>query len=102
MGTNYPHRIASGEALETVADAQREDGLGTAVIDKVRQAFCGLHGHDDLLQFEQDRMFLKCVSCGHESPGWALTEAPPIVTARSETRTHTLVRPQLVGARRIA
>jgi hypothetical protein len=102
MGTNYPHRIASHEELETVADAQREDGLGTAVIDKVRQVFCGLHGHDDLLQFEEDRMFLKCVSCGHESPGWELTEVPPTVTARSETRTHTLVRPQLVGARRIA
>ena len=101
MVTNYPHRVASREAL-TETDAHREDGLGIAVIDKVRQVFCGLHGHDNLLQFEQDRMFLRCVSCGHESPGWELTEAPPTVTAADETRTHTLVRPQLVGERRIA
>ena len=32
---------------------------------------CGMHGHDNLMQFEHDRMFLKCISCGHESPGWA-------------------------------
>jgi hypothetical protein len=64
--------------------------------------FCGLHGHDNLLQFQQDRMYLKCVSCGHESPGWELTETPPTVSVRGDARRHTLVRPQLVGARRIA
>jgi len=77
---------------------------GPVIFDRVRQMFCGLNGHDNLLQFEQDRMFLKCTSCGHESPGWELTEAPPAPTAstaRGERRA-TLVRPQLVGARRIA
>jgi hypothetical protein len=86
-----------------LTDAHREDeGIGTAVVEKVRQMFCGMHGHDNLLQFEQDRMFLRCVSCGHESPGWALTEAPPTVKERGDARQPTLVRPQLVGARRVA
>lgn len=71
------------------------------MVDRVRQLFCGLHGHDNLLQFEQDRMFLRCVSCGHETPGWSLNEAPP-VPEREESRRTALVRPQLVGARRIA
>jgi hypothetical protein len=78
------------------------DGISTAIVARVRQLFCGMHGHDDLLQFEQDRMFLRCVSCGHESPGWELTEAPPVVTERGDARRQALVRPQLVDARRIA
>jgi hypothetical protein len=73
------------------------------VFERVRQGYCGLHGHDSLLQFEQDRMFLKCASCGHETPGWELTETPPTVVAVPEERQRVRVmRPQLVSARRIA
>jgi hypothetical protein len=75
-----------------------------SVFDRVRQAFCGLHGHDSLLQFEQDRMYLKCVSCGHESHGWELadTPRPTLISMRSEIRRSALVHRQLVSARRIA
>jgi hypothetical protein len=75
-----------------------------SVFDRVRQAFCGLHGHDSLLQFEQDRMYLKCVSCGHESHGWELadTPRPTLISMRSEVRRSALVHRQLVSARRIA
>jgi hypothetical protein len=75
-----------------------------SVFDRVRQTFCGLHGHDSLLQFKQDRMYLKCVSCGHESPGWEIAEtpAPAMMAVRGEVRRPALVRPQLVSVRRIA
>jgi hypothetical protein len=75
-----------------------------SVFDRVRQTFCGLHGHDSLLQFGQDRMYLKCVSCGHETPGWEITEAPAAaaISVREEVRPARLVRPQLVSVRRIA
>jgi hypothetical protein len=73
-----------------------------SVFERVRQTVCGLHGHDSLLQFAQDRMYLKCVSCGHETPGWELTETPPTVTVHQEVRRTALVRPQLISARRIA
>ena len=79
-----------------------EHNFVTNVFDLMRQAYCGLHGHDSLLQFEQDRMFLKCTSCGHETPGWELTETPPITTEEAPARRPTLVRPQLVGERRVA
>lgn len=36
----------------------------------LRQFLCGLHGHDALLQYEPGRLFLRCTSCGHETPGW--------------------------------
>ena len=73
------------------------------MLDRMRQAFCGLHGHDSLLQFAEDRMFLRCVSCGHESPGWKVADkARTPVAIREEARRQPLVRPHLVGVRRIA
>jgi hypothetical protein len=85
------------------SDAIDVDGpFGVRVMDRIRQAFCGLHGHDTMLQFEQERMFLRCVSCGHESAGWELNEVPPTVTVRGDARRHAVARPQLVSARRIA
>ena len=97
MVTNYPIAPHDGAAA---ADHAHTDGLG--VLGRMRQMLCGLHGHDTLLHFEQDRMSLRCVSCGHETPGWELTEAPPTVTVRGDARPTAAMRPHLVSARRIA
>ena len=86
------------------------EDLTNRVVDRVRQMVCGLHGHDSLLQFERDRMYLRCVSCGHETPGWELKEeAPNLVSrtdaARAETDAKPIMRPhavQLVSERRVA
>ena len=99
MVANYPSRMPSHEAD---TESRADDHAGTAVVARVRRIFCGMHGHDNLLQFERDRMFLRCVSCGHESPGWALTETPPTVTEVGDATRHAIVRPPLVGIRRIA
>lgn len=100
MVTNYPHPVASSEGISGATEEAHVEGF--SVIDRLHQLFCGLHGHDALLQFEQDRMFLKCASCGHETPGWALNEVPPTVTIRGDARRHALVRPRLISVRRIA
>jgi hypothetical protein len=97
MVTNFP--ISSHEGLTSATTETHPDNVG--VLDRVRQIFCGLHGHDTLLHFEQDRMSLRCVSCGHETPGWELNEARPTVTIRGDARRHVL-RPHLVSERRIA
>jgi len=103
MVTNYPHSIAShDDGMPVTGEDAYVEGFGGRVIDRLRQMFCGLHGHDSLLQFEQDRMYLRCVSCGHQTPGWELNETPPTVTLRGDARRHRLVRPQLFSARRIA
>src|SRR2546423_6470024 len=103
MVTNYPHSIAShDERMRPTAEDASVDGVSGRVIDRLRQMYCGLHGHDTLLQFEQDRMFLRCVSCGHETPGWELNEAPPTVTLRGDARHHRLPAPPLIRSRRIA
>ena len=90
------------EELHAVDAIQTDEGVGTRVVGRLRQMLCGLHGHDTMLQFQQDRMFLRCVSCGHETPGWELNETPPSVTICGDSRRHSLVRPQLISARRIA
>lgn len=71
------------------------------MVDRVKQLWCGLHGHDALLQFEQDRMYLRCVSCGHETPGWNLSEEAP-TAAEQAAPAAALVRPEFVGVRRVA
>src|SRR5687767_6929105 len=102
MVSNYPHQVTSQPAPTQADSPQEDDGLGTAVVARVRQMICGMHGHDNLLHFERDRMSLRCVSCGHESPGWSLTETPPTVTEVGDARRHAIVRQPLVGIRRIA
>jgi hypothetical protein len=102
MVTNYPSIASHNDRLRaTVGDAS-EDTFAGRVMDRLRQMFCGLHGHDTMLHFEQERMSLRCVSCGHETPGWELNEVPPTVTMRGDARRHALARPQLINARRIA
>lgn len=94
-----PQRIAPREEL---TEGDTAEGIGSSVMAKMKQIVCAMHGHDSLLQFEQDRMFLRCVSCGHESPGWSLDETPPTVTARGDARRRVTMRQPLVGVRRVA
>ena len=101
MVTNYPQMVASQGDVSTRGETH-DEGLRERVIDRLRHLVCGLHGHDTLLQFEQGRMFLRCVSCGHETPGWEVNDVPPTVTAQVEERPHAMARPQLIRERRIA
>jgi hypothetical protein len=103
MVTNYADSFAShDDQVRDAAEGGTMDGLGVRVLDRLRQMICGLHGHDTLLHFDKDRMSLRCVSCGHETPGWELNEVPPTVTLRGDARRTSLARPHLVSARRIA
>ena len=96
MVGNFPRLFAASDQFTSrPEDAPQAEWFGERVLDRVREAFCGLHGHDSVLQFQQDRMFLKCFSCGHESPGWELNEPPPTVVAAADHRRLALVRPQL-------
>lgn len=61
-----------------------------------RQRWCGLrHGHDRVLTFEGRRMFLKCTSCRHETPGLEIGGRPRVRYAgdprRHVARPHRLV-----------
>ena len=43
----------------------------------VATTMCGLNGHDPILQVDGGRLFLRCTSCGHESPGWTTSGRRP-------------------------
>ena len=101
MVTNYPHPMTARQGLRQTVETERSSVLAR-VATWLRQTICGLSGHDALLHFENERMSLRCVSCGHESPGWELNETPPTVTVRGDARRHALARPKLVNARRVA
>jgi hypothetical protein len=70
---------------------------------QLRRLWCAFRGHDRLLHFEAERMSLRCVSCGHETPGWELNEVPPTVTVCGDRRRHAIYRgPHRIAARRLA
>ena len=43
--------------------------------------------HDEIMQFEKNRLSLRCVSCGRETPGWVL-DRKPIVRFAQQRRLH--------------
>jgi hypothetical protein len=65
-------------------------GWWTRASRSLQSAMCGLHGHDQLLQVENGRMFLRCTSCGHESPGWTSTGRAPRLRYPGDQQRHRL------------
>ena len=45
------------------------------VIEPLRRLFCALRGHENVLHFEQNRLSLRCLSCGYRTSGWSLRDA---------------------------
>ena len=72
------------------------------LLETVGELYCGLRGHHMLMQFGPHRVFLRCASCGHESPGWALPEKRPRVLALGDAQRFVLRRPAPQQARRVA
>ncbi len=77
-------------------------GFVARIIESMSEICCGVQGHDNLMRFEQNRMFLECASCGHKSPGWTITKTQPKSALRGDARRHVMTRPQLIPTRRVA
>jgi hypothetical protein len=67
MVRNYPQQLTAPPTLER---STVEDGLLARAVEFVNQRFCAVRGHDSVLHFEQNRVLLRCTSCGYDSPGW--------------------------------
>ena len=83
----------------TMATPHVTTGLLMRMVEHLRQFICGLHGHDALLHFGQGRLSLQCTSCGYETPGWDVKQAPAGTITDSKPR---IVSMPLVGQRRVA
>lgn len=66
-----------------ISDSGNQSAI-TCLTRHIKSAWCVLNGgHYKTRHFEPDRMLLKCVACGHESPGIDVAPAPPRSKARA-------------------
>ena len=69
--------------------------MAERLMESVRRVICALRGHEDYLQFEKNRMFLHCISCGHQSPGWTIDPRQSLLrfeSRRGQSSTRALLR----------
>ena len=50
---------------------------------------CAVRGHEEYLHFEKDRVYLQCVACGYESPGWKVEARRPVLHFHRRRKTET-------------
>ena len=61
----------------------------------LRRLICAIRGHEDYLHFERNRVYLQCVACGYESPGWTVENRRPVLrfeSRRFQTRPASLLK----------
>jgi hypothetical protein len=101
MITNAPTH-----ALVTDSPMSAQDAPDHGFVDRFfgwfQQSLCALHGHDSILQYERNRIFLRCTSCGHESPGWEMTGKAAATLHPVDVRPALAPRGRLAVARKIA
>jgi hypothetical protein len=93
MASNYQDIAAT--PVTASSEPAHTRGLWAWALDQVQTAVCGLHGHDPMLQFERGRMFLRCTSCGHETPGWETADRLPRPRFSGDARRHQLHHDQV-------
>jgi hypothetical protein len=59
-----------------------------------KRLICAVRGHEDYLHFEKDRVYLQCVACGYESPGWTVDHHRPVL--KFKARKTAAAAPTLV------
>jgi hypothetical protein len=73
--TTISIRVSESATLNTTTAGLRAilSGLWTRFARWVQSTWCVVNGgHYKVLHTEPDRMALRCVACGHMSPGWAV------------------------------
>ncbi|MBA2603920.1 MAG: hypothetical protein H0U94_10070 [Acidobacteria bacterium] len=98
MVTNYPRTLTADDA--PVA-AHTGNVLAWAA-RRVRQALCGLGGHDTVRHFEGKRVMMRCISCGHDTPGWEVADRGPRPRFEGDPRRHRLARTPTLTLRKSA
>ena len=86
MVTNYPRTLTADNA----PGAARTGNVLTWAARRVRQALCGLSGHDTVRHFEGKRVMMRCLSCGHDTPGWEVADRGPRRRFEGDPRHHRL------------
>ncbi len=101
MVTNYPEQVVTQPVSVSAVDAP-SDGLFARLGKRIQYFLCGLHGHDPMLHYDQTRIYLRCASCGHETPGWELEQSRPRVRFNGKIERAFAMQSQPFDERRIA
>jgi hypothetical protein len=72
MANAHVIRVRIGDLGETMTAVTTAIAAATARVTRsIRSAWCTVNGgHYKVLHAEPTRMALKCVACGHTTPGW--------------------------------
>ena len=85
MVTNYAQQVLTQFGRE---------GTGAALVSRALTGFsrllCGMRGHDPVMHFEAKRVTMRCTSCGHDSPGWEITDRGPRRRFEGDAQRHLL------------
>lgn len=101
MATSCPPQVASTRTSHQELPPEHSfphEGIAAALLGGVGRILCGIHGHEHLMQFDRDRLYLRCISCGHESPGWLLPTDHRPVGRRDPVRGSVPVTARFAGA----
>jgi hypothetical protein len=101
MLINAPNHTLAARPFLPAQSVEQTSGAFERMLKRIHGLVCGMHGHDSVLQYERNRMFLRCTSCGHETPGWEVTPAA-FQMRRAEPRPARAAAPDLEMFRRIA
>jgi hypothetical protein len=97
MSTNAP---AYAYAERSVGSALEErQGVFGWLLGRLQTTLCAMHGHDAILQYERNRIFLRCTSCGHETPGWEVAQNS---ARHASTEPRQVLAGDLAVARKVA
>ena len=88
MATNLDHVATHAVTAPTPGNLLRS--LWDRATRSIQSAMCSLHGHDPLLQVQGGRMFLRCTTCGYETPGWTTAERGPRLRFEGDEQRHRL------------
>ena len=91
MVTNYPQQLTA-----SAAPASTTANVVARTLGRLGQFVCGLRGHDAVLHFEGKRVNMRCTSCGHDTPGWEISERGPRRRYEGDARRHLLASQRLV------
>jgi len=65
-------------------------------MESLKRLYCAFRGHEEYMHFDKNRVYLECVACGHESPGWTVeTTSHPVLRFQARpraTRAGALIR----------
>ena len=94
--TTISIRIADARTHSTrrIAQALPSASLWDRVVMWLRSAWCMINGgHYKVLHTEPDRLALRCVACGHTSPGWQVGSARVARRTTADTERLRVRRP---------